>query len=224
MSKEKILESWEVNADEWINAIKTNAIGSRAVTDPAIVQVIENNSPTKILDAGCGEGWLARSLAKSGIEVVGIDGTKGLIEEARSKSDIPFYTQSFEELIQGDPVGEAPFEAVVFNFCLYLKDEVPQLLKRMRNILNGRRQVFIQTLHPMAFAGNNFHYENQWINDSWKGLKGSFTSPHRWYFRTLNGWMKAFELAGLRLITIDEPLLPEKTKPASIIFTLTFND
>ncbi|WP_221176052.1 class I SAM-dependent methyltransferase [Brevibacillus nitrificans] len=31
--------------------------------------------PSRVLDVGCGEGWLARTLNEEGIDVVGIDGS-----------------------------------------------------------------------------------------------------------------------------------------------------
>ncbi|MEM6524461.1 MAG: class I SAM-dependent methyltransferase [Bacteroidota bacterium] len=224
MKTKKILESWDINAKEWINAIETGAIGSRSITNPAIIEVIKYNKPGKLLDAGCGEGWLARSLSELGMKVVGIDGTEKLIEEAKAKSDIPFYTQSFEQIINGKTVPESPYDAVVFNFCLYLGSEAQDLLRSIGDLLDGKRLIFIQTLHPIAFLGDGFQYEDQWIEDSWKGLKGSFTSPHRWYFRTMSGWMDTFNRSGLRLLNMNEPVQKDKTKPSSIIFTLTPND
>ena len=177
MKSESVLDSWKVNAKEWIKALETQAIDSRSITNPAIVDLIERYNPKKVLDAGCGEGWLSIRLQELGISGSGIDATEDLIERAKSKSRMPFYVQSFEQLIQGAPAQGGPFEAVVFNFCLYLKDEVPLLLKAISDNLNGRKLLFIQTLHPFTFIGSESSYKNQWIEDSWKGLKGNFVSP-----------------------------------------------
>lgn len=224
MKKDQVRKSWKLNADEWIGAIENHTIGSRTVTNPAIVELIIEKRPFKILDAGCGEGWLSRSLHKQGIETIGIDGTEELIAAASSKGNVPFYTMSVEQIIAGEDIPQAPFEAVVFNFCLYLDNEVELLLKAVANHLIGRKLIFIQTLHPMSVIADGLCYENQWIEDSWKGLVGAFTSPHRWYFRTLEGWYHTFEKSGLKLLCISEPLLIDKSKPASIIFTAASND
>lgn len=72
MKDADIIYSWEINATPWIKAIQNNEIESRKlVTNQAIVNVILNDKPARILDLGCGEGWLARSLASKGIAVLG---------------------------------------------------------------------------------------------------------------------------------------------------------
>ena len=221
MENKKILKSWEENATEWIKAIEEDTISSRKITNPAIMEILKKYNPSTLLDLGCGEGWLSGKLNEEGIQTVGIDGTPALIERAKLISPGNYYIQSYEQIISNEPIEEAPYEAVVFNFCLYLKEEVEKILKIIPNSLTDRKLVFIQTLHPFAFLGSGFAYEDQWLDDSWKGLKGTFTSPHRWYYRTLEGWVNTFADSGLGIVEISEPLLPGKSKPASIIFTLT---
>ena len=36
----------------------------------------------RVLDLGCGEGWLARALAAGGLDVTGVDGAPALVEAA----------------------------------------------------------------------------------------------------------------------------------------------
>ena len=115
----------------------------------------------------------------------------------------------------------APYEAVVFNFCLYLKEETPALLTNISSFLEGRKLVFIQTLHPYFAITQGIDYRDQWLDDAWKGLHGGFTSPHRWYYRTMAGWMETIADSGLKVLSIEEPLVPGGTRPASVIFTLT---
>lgn len=221
MKGNDILHSWSENAAEWINTLNQEAITSRKITNPAIVRILKKYRPSKVLDLGCGEGWLTRKLFEEGITTVGIDGTLELIENAKSRGGANFYVQSYEEIIEKGVIEEAPYEAVVFNFCLYLKDEVESMLPVVADNLIDRKLVFIQTLHPLAFLSSEMNYENQWVADSWKGLTGAFTSPHQWYYRTLEGWMNTFTNSRLSMLEISEPLLPDKSKPASIIFTLT---
>ncbi len=221
MANKKIIKSWEQNAAEWIKTIQEETIASRKITNPAIIEVLKRYNPSTLLDLGCGEGWLTRKLNEEGIQTVGIDGTSALIERAKLIGSNDYYVQSYEQIINNEPVEGAPYEGVVFNFCLYLKEEVVDILKVIPNYLTNRRLIFIQTLHPFAFPGGDFNYEDQWLDDSWKGLKGSFTSPHKWYYRTLEGWATTFAHSGLSIAEISEPLLPDKSKPASIIFTLT---
>jgi 2-polyprenyl-3-methyl-5-hydroxy-6-metoxy-1,4-benzoquinol methylase len=52
----------------------------------SVLQYIPENSRTA-LDVGCGDGRMARSLARRGISVLGIDVSPGMLELARARTD-----------------------------------------------------------------------------------------------------------------------------------------
>ncbi|PYG96780.1 SAM-dependent methyltransferase, partial [Arthrobacter stackebrandtii] len=80
-----LLDSWQHNARAWIDAVRSGAIESRRqVTDQAILLTILGRQPGRVLDLGCGEGWLLRALDDRGIESVGVDGDRALVEAARA--------------------------------------------------------------------------------------------------------------------------------------------
>lgn len=220
MSQTQVTESWEINASEWIKALEEKAIESRSITDPAIFKTIQDISPANVLDLGCGEGWLSRKLNDAGIATVGIDATPELIDKAKAEGG-EFYVRTYEKIIEDNVVPSTPYEAVVFNFCLYQKDETEDILKATKNFLQKRRLVIIQTLHPFAFLSADFVYQDQWLDDSWKGLKGGFHSPHKWYYRTLEGWMSTIAACDLKVESIKEPKAQDASTPSSIIFILS---
>ncbi len=53
---------------------------------PRMLEVLGDVSGQHVLDAGCGEGYLARVLADSGARVTGMDISPRLIEQARKKN------------------------------------------------------------------------------------------------------------------------------------------
>jgi 2-polyprenyl-3-methyl-5-hydroxy-6-metoxy-1,4-benzoquinol methylase len=62
--REQLRLSWQANADAWTTAVRGQRIESRRlVTDAAILQTILALAlaPLRILDLGCGEGWLRRT-------------------------------------------------------------------------------------------------------------------------------------------------------------------
>src|ERR1700674_1682806 len=68
LSDARIVDSWRKNASPWTTAVRENQIASRAlVTNKAIIDAVLSRSPRTVLDIGCGEGWLVRSLSEHGI-------------------------------------------------------------------------------------------------------------------------------------------------------------
>jgi hypothetical protein len=58
--RELLCLSWQANADAWTAAVREQRIESRRlVTDAAILALAL--APLRILDLGCGEGWLRRT-------------------------------------------------------------------------------------------------------------------------------------------------------------------
>lgn len=215
-----IIKSWNKNALEWIKVIENADIESRKFTNKAILQLIGNSPAIKVLDVGCGEGWLTRSLGTMGKYAVGPDAIAQLLENAKKKGGGTYYRMSYEDIILGNPIPEAPYDAAVFNFCLYQKEGLGQLLKQIKNVLSENGYIAVQTLHPFFLLQNKMAYKSQWLDDSWKGLPGNFTDGHSWYARTFESWISVFKKAGLQLHQLQE-VTNDDHKPISVIFILS---
>lgn len=222
--KNKIIHSWNINAREWIALIESEGIISRRVTNPAIVSIVNQYAPTKILDLGCGEGWLTRKLASQGFRAYGADAIKELVHHARNNGHEEYFQLSYQQIIEGKKIPFQPFDAVVFNFSLYEENETVALLKQIKPHLSQKGLIFIQTLHPFSMVKNGLLYKSQWRDNAWKGLPGTFKAPHDWYCRTIEDWLSVFNASGLQVIAIREPLTEDEKSPASIIFVLELAD
>src|SRR5438093_10391895 len=118
--EEEIAASWDANADAWARVVRERRIPSRvAATDKAIVRALSRCEPGPLLDVGCGEGWLARTLDTSGFHVTGVDGSVRLIalarEAGRSRSP-EFLVAMYEDLVRDGGIAPGPFAAIVLNF------------------------------------------------------------------------------------------------------------
>jgi 2-polyprenyl-3-methyl-5-hydroxy-6-metoxy-1,4-benzoquinol methylase len=215
-----IIKSWNKNALEWIKVIDNADIESRKFNNKVILELIGNSPAIKILDVGCGEGWHAKGLGAMGKAVVGLDAIQELLENAEKKGEGTYYQMSYEDIILGNPIPEAPYDAAVFNFCLYQREGLSQLLKKVKKSLSENGYIAIQTLHPYFLLQNDLEYKSQWINDSWKGLPGNFTDGHSWYARTFESWLSVIKKAGLQLHQLQE-VTNNDNKPLSVIFILS---
>jgi 2-polyprenyl-3-methyl-5-hydroxy-6-metoxy-1,4-benzoquinol methylase len=213
-----IARSWDANAGCWTDAVRARAMESRRlVTDDAVVDAVRhalsNTAGARILDVGCGEGWLARRLAAAGHDVTGFDGSAPLIDDAQRSGAARFMVLSYEEFAR-DPhrAGEA-CHAAVCSFSL-LSDDIVPLLRALRDVVVPDGHLIIQTVHPVTAAGAR--YEDGWREENFESLPGEWT-PMPWYFRTFASWVRALHDAGWQLEQCIEPVHPETRQPLSII-------
>ncbi len=214
-----VTSAWEKNAGEWIRAMQEGQLVSRHFTNPAIEEALFSLPGSKVLDMGCGEGWLVRNLTKAGKHAVGVDGTAALIDFAKQRAGI-FYQTTFEEVAKGTKLHGAPYDLIVFNFSIYLAATLKDLLVSLKNVLSENGHLVIQTLHPFFFMEQNLPYTSQTMPDSWEGLSGNWSDGHSWYARTFEDWIAILRDSGYHLKRLQEVCNKEK-RPLSVIFTLT---
>lgn len=217
LSDAKILDSWRKNAAPWTTAVRDRQIESqRLVTDQAVIDAILDFTPETVLDIGCGEGWLARSLSEAGIRVTGVDAVPELVAQARSAGGGEFLTLAYEEL-GGAGGWDFQVDLAVCNFALLGNESVSALFAAIPSLLNSGGTFIVQTLHPVTACGDR-PYRDGWRQGSWDGFDQAFSDPAPWYFRTLKTWIDLFALHRLRLLETREPIHPRTRQSVSVIF------
>lgn len=210
-----ILQSWQVNAKPWINAIEADQIESRRlVTNQAIIGTILSLGVKNLLDIGCGEGWLARALIKKGVNVTGVDATPELIDRANALGSGSFHVLNYEEV--STQTLNKHYDAAVCNFSLLGKGSVEQLLQALKSVLSKDGYLIIQTLHPIS-CNSGQAYQDGWREGSWDGFSNAFKQPAPWYFRTIGSWLDLLRQNGFQLIQINEPLNSNNGQACSLI-------
>lgn len=209
-----LLQSWQHNAQAWIDAVRGGAIDSRVqVTDRAILLAILGRQPERVLDLGCGEGWLLRVLTERGISAVGVDGDATLVEAARAAGTAPVHLATYEQLVESSvDIGQG-YDLICANFALLHQDIIP-LLAAMHALLAPGGALVIQTLHPWVAAAGD--YQDGWREETFAGFQGQW-QPMPWYMRTLSSWINALDMAGLRLASLQEPQHPQSAMPQSLL-------
>jgi 2-polyprenyl-3-methyl-5-hydroxy-6-metoxy-1,4-benzoquinol methylase len=221
--EQDIIKSWYSNAAPWTRAIREASIASRKlVTDQAIIDAVSSVSCARILDIGCGEGWLARALGALGMSVTGVDVVPALIAQAvaiaraTASGSVAFHVQDYAS-IANRQWRCGPFDAAVCNFSLLGRESVDSLIAALPGYLNDSGYLIIQTLHPVAACGTQ-PYQDGWREGSWLGFSSDFNNPAPWYFRTLETWTALLQRCGFDILECREPKAGGAVTPASVIW------
>jgi 2-polyprenyl-3-methyl-5-hydroxy-6-metoxy-1,4-benzoquinol methylase len=213
-------ESWKTNAKAWTDSVRLKQIESRKVsTDHAVLNEIISLQPIKVLDVGCGEGWLAHALSEQGIEVVGIDGSEELVEKASSVGGGIFHHLNYSDFGRNPSKIGHDFDVAVCNFSI-LSEEITPIFQSLRSILSSNGVILIHTLHPYNLAQDD-RYESSWKEESFSNMGEGYKSRMPWFYRTMGAWLNELKKAGLELQDCKEPIHPISGKPLSLLLMAT---
>lgn len=182
-------------------------------------QIGDDLTGRRILDLGCGHGWLGARLAAAGADVLGIDGSSVLIQQALAAH--PKLTWRVHDLAEPFPADWGRFDVVISHMVLMDIADLHQLLASVGlHLLEGG--IFVCTiLHPSFF--------NQLIHESPQGgwaraVRGYLDletwdidtfGGHHHYHRPLSWYAQQLLGHGFVITGIDEPpSLPQHTGPS----------
>lgn len=220
-ASDPIAAAWAANAALWTRAVREGRIASRrAGTDAALLAAIADCGAQRLLDVGCGEGWLVRAVAAQGCRATGVDGSTALVEAARrADPDGDYRVIDYAALVAGaadlaDAAGD--FDAAVFNYALF-DEAAGAVLAAVRPLIAPGGALVLQTLHPWSSVGAA-PYRDGWRTEAFAGFgdDGRWT-PMPWYFRTLESWLALVEEAGFGLETVREPAESLGGPPLSLL-------
>lgn len=205
-SPQDLLGLWGSNAAPWVDAVRERRIESRRVaTDAAVVRAVLDSAPRRVLDVGCGEGWLSRHLAGQGLEVLGVDAIPALVESARAASGVGVARFATARIDQLDAADYAGFDLWVCNFSLFHPDDAGHLLRAAAARLARPGRLVIQTLHANAAQSD----ADGWQPGNWGPCGGAFAEPIPWYFRSLASWRSLLSETGFDKVQVQQPSHPE---------------
>ena len=75
-------QRWDNNAEAWHRSFGEKDLNRRDLIDPIILQVLGDIKDKHILDAGCGDGYLSRKLARLGASVAGVECSPKMLDFA----------------------------------------------------------------------------------------------------------------------------------------------
>jgi SAM-dependent methyltransferase len=190
-----------------------------AVSDPAtaaLLDLLGDVSGSSVLDVPCGEGRVARELARRGGRVVGVDLSGAMLQRARAFERQQSLGITYIEAngTQPDALAGMSFERVVCNFGLSDIDDLDGILATMTRVLDRDGVLVYSILHPCfpgwgpALPGDSPPGRGYFTECWWATADGPATDPRHAVgtnHRTLSTYFNAFVRAGLALEAVSEP-------------------
>jgi len=243
---EETRDFWNRVAADWQIQVGDEGDRNRFLnSDPVLWAFAGDVAGRKVLDAGCGTGYLSRQLAARGALVTGVDLSERMIAIAQAQSpEIPFRVDSCSEL---GTIEDAHFDLLVSNYVLMDLQDLEAAARAFYRVLKSGGVAVVVFSHPcfpqggaatmkrgagIAYRWKSSYFERaKRVDPPWK----HFTSEFIWFHRPLSDYWKAFLAAGFTVTGFEEPRITEdrvhlaasaleleqcRTRPYSVAFQL----
>ena len=210
------MSSWEWQAEAWLRWARTPGHDSYWHFRDAFFDAIVPAPGRRTLEVGCGEGRVARDLARLGHTVVALDASPTLVAKAAATHPAGRYLVADAATL---PFPDGAFDTVVAYNSLMDVADMPAAVREASRVLAPGRPLCVCVTHPTADAGK-FQSKDP---DAPFVIPGSYLGRHRFedtFERdglqvTFAGWRysleeyaRALEDAGLLIERLREPPAP----------------
>lgn len=156
-----------------------------------LIELLNAKQGEKVLDLGCGTGDLTNVLAGLNLDVVGIDHSENMIQQAQSKyPDIPFYIADATRLSY-----QNEFDCVFSNATLHWIKTPEAVLQGIYQALKPGGRMVVE----FGGAGNVQIITDELIKQI-KEASITFTDEHfPWYFPTIGQYSSLLESIGFHV-------------------------
>lgn len=165
MDDHEVAARWHGNADVWSRHVRAGYDTYRDhLNNPAFFALIGDIEGMVALDAGCGEGYNTRLLARRGARMIGVDIAEGMIEQARAAEASEPLGIHYEVASMTDmPMfANGQFDAVFSTMALMDCADYAAAVTEICRVLKLGGMLAFSILHP-CFV---FHLEaREWTRD-----------------------------------------------------------
>ena len=210
-----VRDLWDRLADDWQIQVGDDGDANRRLnSDPVLWALLGDVAGCRVLDAGCGTGYLSRQLAARGAVVTGVDVSTRMIALARAAS--PALDLRVDSCTTLATIADGAVDAIVANYVVM---DVPDLAGTIAAFSRALRPggiavlVFSHPCFPQARAvvtatdrvayhwPFNYFDARTCVEPPWK----HFTSHFVYFHRPLSTYWKAFRAAGFDVVDFEEP-------------------
>ena len=177
---------------------------------PHFLKLLGDISGLTVLDAGCGQGYLSRILARRGAHITGIDISPKLIQIAREQDPDHQITYQVADLCHSLPEYRHRFDLVVSHFVLDDVYDYKGFLSTLASLLKPGHRMILSMNNPYSFVvrGHVRDYFDTGKPYPYRGMAEEGVKVY-FYHHTLEEYLDACFAAGFqlqRLLDIPTPV------------------
>ncbi|MDG6939970.1 MAG: class I SAM-dependent methyltransferase [Nitrososphaerota archaeon] len=227
MRGSKSPEDWE-DLSDWYDKKQGESgdLWHRALIDPVLLKLIGDCKGSEVLDLGCGNGYLARRLARTGARVTAVDSSSRMIRNARAHDPEDAlkvrYVHSDASRLVG--VEDASFDLVFANMSLMdIEDaggavgEVGRVLRRGGRFVASICHPCFDTCSNSGWVAEKVGFEPARVYRRVRGYRTPFSEGVPWrlgtggrkftrsFHRPLSWYARVLRAGGLAITALEEP-------------------
>lgn len=186
----RISSQWDALADVWTSRYtEYGDLNRRYVIDPALFRILGDVKGLRVLDAGCGSGYLSRLLARRGAVVEGQDISQKFIllaqeHERKEPLGVRYRQGSIVDLREH---ADASFDLVASNLVLQDVREYEKAVWEIARVLRPGGRFVFSIMHP-AFASPPIRGWVQEPRDSNRNEDRQYVKVDRYFDRSTEAW------------------------------------
>ena len=199
-----------------------------------LLEMAGDVSGKRVLDAGCGEGRVARLFARHGANVVAVDISPRLLHRARTfEAEDPHEIEFIEaDLAKGLPSHKGAFDLATANMMLDDCEDLAGVLGGIADALKPGGRLLLSMNNPYAIVTRgkvDDYFASGPLTQTFGTEQAQYEVP--FYYRTFEDWVTAFRQAGLLLRGLvdvppdpSDPHLPDEPVPKIMLLELVKRD
>ena len=166
---EEVAVEWDALAPVRAEQLRSHVdISYFQVLLPCIFGLTEAADKTRVVDVGCGVGWLTRELAKRSDDVVGVDLSGESIQIANKQSEsvdnVAFVHSTIEAYASQQLKGS--FSTAVANMTLMTAPHLGSVMRAVHRLLRPGGQFIFTITHPWFWPVYWGYAEEPWFHYS----------------------------------------------------------